>query len=281
MLNKEEFEILNSYPLYQFVSIRDYVTDFAIKNPQNHPITSTLVSHLTYANGSVDGTLKDVYNRDTIHRIYPSFKRTMASLYRLENCKNFTSALIMLDAKHHDGEDHSFSFAILKKIEDKDFIVICKSDNSNYYYIFDTDYTMGMICIDNNDYSLLMNECIHHEIDYDNLPCDSYKFFTKLNGDQRTQEDYFRRYEMIMRYITGKAVMTIEKQSNFTSLQLGLESHTLIYYMQNNHSRYSRNTDIDQFFVAAKKMETCSVSHPQSIDSNPLFDKKIPGRYTN
>lgn len=280
MLNKEEFEILNNYPLYHFINIEDYVIDFVIKNPQNYPITSTIIAHANIKNIDVkNATLRDVYDRHSICKSYNSFKKRVDSPFRIEDCKNFTSAMIMFDARRNEFDYYSAKFAILKKINDgRDFIIICRSDALNYFYIFDTNYDMGLICIDNNDYPLFASNYFDKTIDYDNLPCDSFKFFTKLDDDQGTKEDYFTRYEMMMRYITGVAAAYIKNQTNFTPIQLGETRHSLIYLMQNNNSSYCKNMYIDRYLVKTEKKEQI-VNHPEFSSSDPLFDKKIDTEY--
>lgn len=280
MLNKEEFEILNSYPLYQFISVNDYITDFVIKNPQNYPITGIIISNAPVRNDDANNTLKDFYDRQTISKAYKSFKRNISESYRIEDCRNFTSTMIMFDHRKNEFDSHyPLQFAILEKINDgKDFIIICKSEILNYYYIFDTNYNMGLICIADKDYLMFVNECFEKTIDYDNLPCDSYKFFTKLDGDQGTKEDYFTRYEIMMSYITGKVVLDIKKQTNFTPLQTG--EHSLLYIMQSNNSNYCKNVHIDQYLVKTEKKARI-VKHPEFNNSDPLFYKKIATEYTD
>lgn len=282
MLNKEEFEILNSYPLYHYISVNDYVADFVIKNPQNYPITSTLISNVsvnknTYAKTA---TLRDIYDRQTIFKAYDSFKRNISDSYRFEDCRNFTSTIIMFEHRRNEFHSYSVQFAILKKINDgRDFIIICRSEALNYSYIFDTNYDMGLICIDNTNYLVFINECYEKIIDFNNLPCDSYKFFTKLEGDQGTREDYFRRYEMMMRYITGRSVTNIKEQTNFTPLQKGETGHSLLYLMQNNNSTYYKNMYVDQYLVKTEK-KTHILNHPEFNNSDPLFDKRIVPDYS-
>lgn len=281
MLNKEEFEILNSYPLYQFINVTDYIIDFVIKNPQNYPITSALISCANNRNiDAKNAILRDFYDRQTISKAYDTFKRNTSESFRIEDCRNFTSAMIMFEHRQDEFHSYSIQFAILKKINDgKDFIIICRSEFLNYSYIFDTNYDIGLICIDNIDYSVFINECFERTIDFDDLPCDSYKFFTKLDGDQGTIEDYFKRYEMMMRYVTGKALMDIKEQTNFTPLQMGETSHSLMYLMQNNNSTYCKNMYVDRYLVKTEK-KAHIVNHPEFNNLDPLFYKRITTDYT-
>jgi hypothetical protein len=270
MLNKEELEILSKYPLYQIIPIEDYVCDFVLKNPLNYPITSIILSK---SEDTFQLNFSDLYKRDTIKKLYRKYLNgTYHYLYRIEDCKNLTSLLILFQIQSTNHVDEIF-FTILKRIDD-DFIIAIKSDKYNYTYIFDTDYKNGIICVDNNGYSIILNELMNHNIDFNNLSCNSYVFPTDIYECGKTKEDYFNRFEMMARYVTGYKDIVLSNETLWDKY-IKVVEYRLISYMENYTNPVSVNEAIRNYFKESKKINIKPVYHPETIDANELLNKKV------
>ncbi len=275
MLNKEEKEILFSYPLMESIGISDYIIDFVMKNPSNYPISSTIMKFTKYKN---ETTLKSYYTRENI-------RNCISSLYniydtnegRFEHQHNFTSILmyILLMTGVSDCR-----FTIIEK-NDNDIWVAVGLNHTQYMFIFNSNCTSGLYVITSDDYYYFMinlvnksvtdaldSEIIHRFFKFPTDVISSIKYTTEM-------DDYLVRYELLMRFLSGRAVTNLtldDKSAEISNYYSNACDERSIMYIIKHDQTY----DITLFSKEGNKC-TDKIKYQQEIakDADPLFDKYI------
>ena len=282
MLNKEEKEILFSYPLMESIKIIDYITDFVLKNPSNFPITSSIMKFAKYNNKT---KLKSYFTRETvkqaIHLFYNSYGLNQG---RYEHQNNFTSILLYI-LLVSEGMQYSQFFIISKN--DNDVWIAFSIGESKKYYIFNSNCTNGLYVIDKDDYYGFITSLSHKTIDdvlNTELTQDYYKLPLDLvvSEENSTEfEKYLDRYELLMRFISGKATRKITVNDpdfkNLVYFENDLENNNgrSIMYMcreKGNNMEYQ----LRSYLKKANKVSIKSVFQQKITDDvDPLFDRYI------
>ena len=275
MLNKEEKEILFSYPLMETISTSDYMIDFVLKNPSNYPISSGIMK-LTKWKGTTP--LKSYYTRENIKNCI----RTLYNLYntnagKFEHQHNFTSMLIYILLVTGPESCH---FSIIEKNENDVWVAIIVDDLSKVF-ILNSDCTDGLYIISNDDYYYFKVALINKNVN-DTLNTEIKNMFYRLptniiifNSDATEMDKYVDRYELMMRFFSGESINDITVEEGYKNM----------YYFSNDRDRWKNvvyiikhdyTYELRNFSLPANK-EDSKIQHQQEIakDADPLFDRCI------
>lgn len=280
MLNQQEKEILFSYPVMKEITIIDYITDFIIQNPQNFPITSSIMI-MSKLSGT-DSPIRDHYVKPNIEDTYEFFLNHHSSDDELDMCKNITAVLIKFDKFSRNFLSTALKFIILEKKEN-DIVIAVMNPEFEYVVIFDTNYENDILVITKNNFSAVslrfQFESITQMIQNSNFPVNVYRLpLQSLIKENVTNEmddiqKYLLRYSIFSHYITGENDCENEHQADIHKIPMVEKSSNIINYLNKMNRSYNYGYDLSYYSIKPKSSKQNIEFKKQLDEDNVMFSK--------
>lgn len=281
MLNQQEKEILFSYPVMKEINIFNYISDFIIQNPQNFPITSTIMSMSRNTHDSTK-PISDHYTKENITETYEYFINHIGHSQFDRLCKNITATLIKIDKFSRDNTSIFAKFVILEKKENDAVLAIMNAE-CDYVIIFDTDYENDILVVTKNNFNAMslrfQFQSVTQMLQNDDFPVNVYKLPLQslikenVTNEMDDKEKYFLRHLIFDHYVSGENDYEKEQQVELHKIPMVERSCNIIVYLNRMNRHYNYGYDLSYYNIKPKSTNQ-NIEFKEKLDeSNAMFSK--------